>query len=367
MNTDFKKYVVNARNKIHSILTKNKSVAILIIIISLITMVPWQCVRNVIFPPIPKISADLITIPSETSNYTEEFSVFNSRDNSFNDLIIKFESTDNYKISIATFIIEPKNHIIVAGIDDIFSIDANFISYYDSNKNVMYLKINDLKPNESLDYILRIRNEDHKLHNIKISISEHEVLKKIESVPFFAYLFRKYFNDSKCNMEERPIGLHGLSRRLNPCFGGIKLNISSKIHDVYALNLWLFPEWEENETNYIFDMGQEQTTNRISIYRNKNYLVTEIYESNGYLHKLKEYIEFVDDWNDIYFALDKTNNNYKLYLNTKLVIDYTFKSLTFEYPKLFYLGINSNVESNIRNYGNFLLDDIMLWSRTLYN
>lgn len=352
-------------SKIYDLLTKNKLIVIFLIIAGVIFGPPWQSLWYIISPPTPKISTHLITIPSYAPKYTEHFSIINSRYFTYDNLIIKFTSTDNFKISDSSLQIEPEEHTILAELEGIGILDANFVTFCDFRKSVMYLKINNLKSQETLSYILRISNNDTLQHKIKISVTDHKILKKVDFAPFLINIIKKFIIENKCNKEISAKGLIGRSRRVNQCLGGLKGKLSNELKDVYSLNLWLFPEWKEDETNFIFDTGPETAKNRVSVYRTKGYLITEIYESDGNKHTLKGKADFINGWNDIYFVLNKSAKNIELYLNTNQVINYTFNRLLFEYPEQCYFGINSNEDTNLKYYGNFLLDNMGVWSRTL--
>jgi hypothetical protein len=47
------------------------------------------------------------------------------------------------------------------------------------------------------------------------------------------------------------------------------------------------------------------------------------------------------------------------------VINYTFDRFLFEFPEFHYFGINANEDTNIKYYGNFLVDEMAIWNRTL--
>lgn len=317
------------------------------------------------FPPGPFVSTNKIVIPDLVDTFQEDISITNPHKEVYENVVIKFESVGNYKLSSSNFLIEPKEHLVLSEFN--FGImDSNFVLISDENK-ISYLKIKTLKANQKLDFRSNARNLDKKGAEIKITVDSNEEIKKMDATRIFLYLIENAIYEERCKMEEWPKGINGTGKRINSCFGGLNANFSSRKLDIISLDLWIYPEWSSEETNYIFDTGPENVKERVAIYRHEDFIVTKITDSEGYEHYFKEPANFIPGWNNIYFSLDSKNKNYRLYFNNELKTNYTFEKLYTQIPYMFYIGINSNENSSERNFGNFILDEVFQPKKTLTN
>jgi hypothetical protein len=236
---------------------------------------------------------------------------------------------------------------------------------FSDEKQNMYLGIRKIKSKEKIEYKLNIANQDYKEHVIDISIDKKTEIPSESIMPLMLSMLENGRINQKCSDKEYTQGISGKAKRINGCFGGLRTDHSNESRKILSWNIWFFPEWEEHEKNYIFDVGPSNNTNRFSIYRVEDFLVTEIIENNSAIHILYENVSITKNWHDLYFSLDLINKIYIAYLDNKLLFNFSSSTLNMQIPKYYYFGINSLENYSIRDHGNMIWDDTVSWNVTL--
>ncbi|MFC1704721.1 hypothetical protein ACFLZ6_00145 [Nanoarchaeota archaeon] len=300
--------------------------------------------------------------------HEDEITIINPTKQVYTDFIIKFGYLDNYTTSSDSFMIEPKESVTLSrlkGKSGVYDLNHNFFW----GGSAWYLRIKTLQANKNIDFVLGIKNKEGKQRNLSIEIvQDEEIANKIEDT--YQREYNKLLMEECNNVEHFPKDVGRYGERINACFGCHKYNFSNENKNAFHSNMWIIPEWKNDKWNeykiYIFFDGVSSSSrDRLIIYRSNDTLITDLFESNGYKHSFEEKVSFIDDWNNLQFSFDVTNKAYKLVLNGKFIVNYTFAQLEFEIPDTRYIGCNSYGDSNNRDYGNFILGNGFFLNRSL--
>jgi len=352
--------------KTKNILTKieeNPVFRVIVIVVVLVSLIIW--LQS--FFAKPYVSINQIVIPAYSSDYQGGFSVINPTDKIYRNIVIKVGTTDNFIFEPNSFNIGPKADFRTSfTYEEIGRFDDNHIILYEENQFV-YLKISTLRANDKLDYIINIKNEDKAKHTLSIKMERNKLIEDSEFQLYLPYLLENT-GCNICNMERYTESLFNKGLRINYCFGGTSFPVSRDSASVVSSAFWIYPEWEMGEMNYIFDGIANNSKSRLSLYHHNNSLFVEIVESNGHKHtfsnlaKFKEWDKEYKGFNHVYFALDTQMRTFILYLNNIPLINYSFSELTFELPDYYNYGFNEMIDSGCGYCGNFIIDDIGVWS-----